>query len=109
MTEEFKEPFQATEAKIRNISLFLWVLYGIIMDASPLQGTLGKHWMGLKVTDDEGKRISLGRSFARNTLKIISILPFFLGVIWIFFNPERKAWHDGMAKTLILRREEEKV
>ncbi len=109
MTEAYKKPFQEMEAQIRNISLILWVLYGLVMDASPLQGTLGKHWMGLKVTDDDGNRISLGRSAIRNGLKIISIMALFLGVLWIFFNPERKAWHDGMAKTLLLKRDKEKV
>ncbi|MEM9327713.1 MAG: RDD family protein [Bacteroidota bacterium] len=89
---------------IRSFALGVWVVYGMLMDASTYQGTLGKIAMGIVVTDDHGRRISLQRSATRNFGKMLSVVPAFIGVLWIFFDPKRKALHDKLAKTLSLKR-----
>jgi uncharacterized RDD family membrane protein YckC len=63
-------------------------LYFAISESSFRQATWGKSKVGLKVTDDNAKRISLGRSLARTALKFI---PWELShtLIWnISFSPQ---------------------
>ena len=68
----------AERDQVRDGSFVLWILYSTILEASSLQGTFGKRWLGIKVVDESGGRLSLGRSTVRNVAKILSFLP--LGV-----------------------------
>jgi uncharacterized RDD family membrane protein YckC len=94
---------------IRDGAFLLWVIYCIFMEASSLQGTLGKYVMGLKVVDESGNALSLKRSAIRNASKILSYLPISLGFAWAVFNKRRRTWHDFIAKTLVVKRESDVV
>ena len=59
-----------------SVVLPTW-FYFSLAEASPWQATLGKHLLGLRVTDMNGKRLSLPRALLRNFLKLIP---------WIFFH-----------------------
>ncbi len=87
---------------IRNIALGIWIIYGAFMDCSSFQGTLGKYIMKIRVADYEGNPISLKQSTIRNFSKFISIVPLFIGVFWILFDKKHRAWHDKIAKTIII-------
>ena len=90
---------------IRNISLLVWVIYGTIMDASRFQGTLGKYLLKIRVADYDGNGISLARAFKRNVGKMVSVLPLFIGVLWILFDKQRRGLHDKFASTVVLKHE----
>ncbi len=47
------------------------VLYFALFEASERQGTWGKQRLGLKVTDAQGRRLTVPRSLARSLLKFI--------------------------------------
>ena len=51
----------------------IW-LYFALMESSGLQATFGKKWLGLYVTDIEGRRLSLARSSARTFAKCLASL-----------------------------------
>ncbi len=89
---------------IRDGTFFLWVIYCVFMEASRLQGTLGKYAMGLKVVDEDGNALTVKKSIVRNASKLLSYLPVALGFIWAAFNKRRKCWHDFIAKTLVVER-----
>ncbi|RDU38717.1 RDD family protein [Neobacillus piezotolerans] len=46
-------------------------LYFILSECSKWQGTFGKRKMGMRVVDGEGKRIGIGRSALRTTIKFL--------------------------------------
>lgn len=79
-------------------------IYGALFHASPWQATLGKRLLKIYVTDNNGKRISLARSFFR--VLTFSLLAPALGslvsVITIAASERRKGLHDFIAKTLVL-------
>lgn len=88
----------------RSSLIVLWCLYSIFMDYSHLQGTIGKLWMGLMVTDEVGKRISFKRSLFRNLLKIVSYIVLGLGFIYALFDKKKRGWHDLLAGTMVIKK-----
>ncbi|MCE5263232.1 MAG: RDD family protein [Deltaproteobacteria bacterium] len=100
---ESRELFLAERNHIRDLSLALWMIYGVLMDASRLQGTFGKRLMGMCVVDEAGGRLSFKRALARNAGKILSALPLFLGFLWIGWSKTKQGWHDRMSHCFIVR------
>lgn len=82
---------------------FGW-LYGAGMESSRRQATIGKRWMGMKVTDLQGERISFLQATGRHLAKYLSALPFFLGFIAALFSSRGQALHDRLAKTRVVKR-----
>jgi uncharacterized RDD family membrane protein YckC len=78
-------------------------IYHVVMEASPKQGTYGKQVLKIKVTDLQGERIGLARSFSRNLAKILSVLTLFIGYLYSFFNSKQQCLHDVVAGTLVVK------
>lgn len=80
-------------------------LYEALLTSSERGGTLGKRAMGLRVVRADGTRLSFGRSTARYFLKIIvtPMIPLGLGYIMAGFSSGKRALHDLMADTLVIR------
>lgn len=100
---ESRRAFLAARNHIRDLSFTLWLIYCVLMDASRFQGTLGKRLMGMRVVDETGGRLSFGRALARNSGKILSALPLFLGFMWIGCSKTKQGWHDKMSHCFIVR------
>jgi uncharacterized RDD family membrane protein YckC len=82
---------------------FAW-LYSAGLESSPWQGTVGKQWMGIRVTDMQGERIGFLRATGRHAAKYLSALPCFLGFMMALFSARRLAWHDRLSGTRVVRR-----
>lgn len=107
----------------------LWLYYAV-QESSAAQATLGKRAIGLRVTDLEGRRISLARATGRflaetlfpvfigmvmmiPLLMITSMMPFLdvpaytlcflLGYLIQPFTARKQALHDIVAGTLVLK------
>jgi uncharacterized RDD family membrane protein YckC len=87
---------------VRDLSFFVWLGYCLIMESSPLQGTLGKHLVGIKVITSEGNRLSFFQALVRTSTKIFSYFALGLGFIWGAFTKEKQGWHDKMAKAYVI-------
>lgn len=79
------------------------IIVGVFMEASERQGTFGKSWLGIKVTDEQGNRISFSRSLSRNLFKIVPVLTLGIGYLTGFFNRRQQCLHDIMAGTLVIK------
>jgi len=95
-------------AALRPFSLVLVVLgfvYYAAFEASKWQATPGKLALRLRVCDLDGKRLTLGRSAARNGVRLLnavtSLIPFvcYIAVAW---TARKQGLHDLLAKTLVL-------
>lgn len=85
---------------------FLWVIkliYGSFAEAGNNQATIGKRLVGIKVSNLQGSRIGLTKSFARNLSKIFSFIPFCFGYFYSFLNSKKQCWHDIMTHTLVIK------
>ncbi|HVZ86462.1 MAG TPA: RDD family protein [Polyangia bacterium] len=63
--------------------------------------TPGKWMMGLKIVATDGGTLKSGRSLLRFIGYWISGIPFYAGFAWIL-GPERRAWHDRLARTEVV-------
>ena len=79
-----------------------WI-YEASMESSSKQATVGKMALGLKVTDEGGRRISFARASARYFGKILSRMTLFIGYIMAGFTARKQALHDMIAGTLVVR------
>jgi len=109
--EQAKERVAPIMRIIEWIGLAIAVLYGTVMEWSPLQGTLGKLALGLAVTGKDGDRAALGRVFARNLFKRLPLLIPCMGYPLLFvmtlvcvFTPEKQAVQDLVSGCLVERK-----
>ncbi|HEY0899492.1 MAG TPA: RDD family protein [Sphingobacteriaceae bacterium] len=77
--------------------------YSIVMESSSREGTFGKSFLGLKVTDEEGNRLSVGQATSRNLAKLISKLTLGIGYLSGFFDRRQQCLHDKIAHTLVIK------
>lgn len=82
-------------------------LYFALQESSAAQATLGKRAMGIKVTDDYGRRIGFGRASGRFFGKIISGLIFYVGFMLAGWTARKQALHDMLAGTMVVFRDVE--
>lgn len=67
-------------------------------------GTPGKRMIGLRVVDDRtGVSIGYGRGLGRSLFKIISGLVLLLGYLWVIWDREKRAWHDMVVSSRVVR------
>jgi uncharacterized RDD family membrane protein YckC len=72
-------------------------------ESSPSQATLGKKALGMKVTDEQGARISFARATGRYFGKFVSAMILCIGFIMVAFTDKKQGLHDKMASTLVVR------
>ena len=75
----------------------------VFMESSAKQGSFGKNLLNIKVCDTQGLRISLGRAFVRNLLKVTGIISLGLGFFMGFLDKRQQCWHDKLAGTLVIK------
>lgn len=68
--------------------------------------TPGKMLFGLRVVQTSGEKITPGIAFLRWVGYIFSALIFYLGFLWIIFDGKKQGWHDKIAGTIVIYRQE---
>ena len=72
------------------------------MESSPLEATIGKTFLRLRVTDLAGQRISFSRATLRYVGRIVSVGTFLLGFLIALGSRRKQSLHDLMAKTVVV-------
>ena len=85
------------------IALVATWLYFALMESSQRGATVGKMAMGLRVVDEQGNRISFGRATGRFFAKFVSGIILLIGYIMVAFTERKRALHDMMAGTLVIK------
>jgi uncharacterized RDD family membrane protein YckC len=90
-------------AAARAIAVLVSVAYFTILEGGPRGAGLGKRALGLRVVDQRtGGPIGYPRAFVRWLTQIISTLVFFLGYLWMLWDPEKQCWHDKFAGDVVI-------
>lgn len=79
------------------------LLYHVIMESSPLQGTIGKVVIGMKVTRIDGSRPSFFNVLVRHMARLLSMLPLFGGYLMILKTAKKQALHDKLAGCVVVK------
>ena len=86
--------------------LISWVLPAVTVILFWLykQATPGKMAVSARVVDARtGNSLTVGQSIGRYLAYFVAILPLFLGIIWVAFDPRKQGWHDKLAGTVVVR------
>lgn len=86
--------------------LLSWVLpaVGVILFWLYKQATPGKMVVSARVVDaTTGNTLTVGQAIGRYLAYFVAIVPFFLGIIWVVFDPRKQGWHDKLAGTVVVR------
>lgn len=86
-----------------SVWIAIVILYPTLMEASDAQAPFGKAWLKLAVRDDNGVRLSFGRSLWRNVVKQVLLLVALVDVMPAFFNSRRQTIHDLLSNTVVVR------
>ncbi|MBU1920248.1 RDD family protein [bacterium] len=78
-------------------------LYYALLESSAKQATLGKMAVGVIVTNEDGKRISILRATGRHFAKWISAIILCIGFIMVAFTEKKQGLHDMLADTLVIK------
>ena len=107
-----------TEAKSPNPNLALLTRFWLISLAINLPislayntwfngrrgATPGKHLLGMRVVREDGSPLGYGRAALRFLAELVSLLTFGAGYLMILVHPEKRALHDLIAGTRVIRR-----
>lgn len=77
-------------------------LYFSLMESSSYQATLGKMALGIKVTDNHGRRLSHAHALGRWFAASLSYFTFYIGFLLAAFTEKKQALHDLLAKTQVV-------
>jgi len=83
-----------------------WVLpaIAVIVFWMKKQATPGKMALSLRILDaDSGHKPSAAQFVGRYLGYLVSMLPFFLGLIWVAFDKRKQGWHDKLAGTVVVK------
>jgi len=92
-----------------NVSLMVLIGVTIVwvyfagMESSGFQGTLGKMFLNLSVTDMKKQRISFFDASKRFVVMIVSFLFLGFGLFMIGFTDKKQALHDMFFHTLVVK------
>lgn len=86
-------------------ALLASAIYFTRMESGESGATYGKRWVGIKVLDTQGNRISMGRAFARWIAHALSYITFYIGFFIQPFTARKQALHDMVANTVVVRTE----
>jgi uncharacterized RDD family membrane protein YckC len=64
--------------------------------------TLGMRAWRLCALTDAGKPLQVGQGIVRFCWGVVAWLPFGLGVLWLYADPERLALHDRLSRTRVV-------
>ncbi|WP_404818011.1 RDD family protein [Reichenbachiella ulvae] len=79
-------------------------IYHSVLERTSWHATVGKHYTQMKVVDYKTKEgISMGRALLRILAKFLSLAPCFAGFFLIYFRADRRALHDLIAGTCVIR------
>jgi uncharacterized RDD family membrane protein YckC len=81
--------------------VFLMTSYFVLFHG--LEGqTVGKWLLGLRVIGANGARPSYKQAALR-WVSELALAPFVIGILWVIWSGEKRAWHDYVARTWVIK------
>jgi uncharacterized RDD family membrane protein YckC len=85
------------------VALALYIGYFGYFIGSPSGQTIGKRALGIRVIDAKtGGSIGFSRAVLRFFAAFLSAIVFYLGYLWMLWDPEKQTWHDKIAGDVVV-------
>jgi len=86
------------------LGVVIGVCYYVGLETSEKQGTWGKQIVGIMVTDQNGRRLTVGRAVGRYFAHILTACTFGIGLLMPLFTEKRQTLHDMIAGCIVVNR-----
>ncbi|AUN98029.1 hypothetical protein C0V70_07890 [Bacteriovorax stolpii] len=83
-----------------HLSIIFFIIYEVII-LYKYDTTLGKFLFKLKVLNHDNTKLTLLQHFMRTSLSLVSINLLGLGILYAFFEKQKRTAHDKILKTQI--------
>jgi len=113
----FKEIFETIEAGTPvntlttldyALTLFISAFFILFFWVKHNGQTPGKKALHIKIIKEDGSALDGGTAIIRYLSYFVSSIALFLGCIWVIFDKRKQAWHDKIAKTLVIEADNQK-
>jgi uncharacterized RDD family membrane protein YckC len=94
---------EITRTTSGDIEFYVIFIYWILLEASRLQGSIGKKMMGIKVVTLGGGKPNIYQAAARNLLKVLSGITLFIGFMMAGWTAKKQALHDKIPDMLVVK------
>ena len=97
--------YAAAAQPITYVLLVIGFVYYAFFESSKWQATPGKMAVGIRVTDTEGRRISVGRAAGRNAVRLLNAFTLLVPMVFYIvaaFTQRKQGVHDLLASTYVL-------
>jgi len=89
-------------AIIVGLTLLLFVLNFVVMAGTGGQ-TAGMRILGIYIVRVDGTPFTMKQAALRHLIGYpLSIVSFFLGFLWMLWDPRQQGWHDKLANTIVV-------
>jgi uncharacterized RDD family membrane protein YckC len=102
----FVAPGRALHGVVDFLLQYIFPAVAIIVFWVTRSATPGKMIIGAEIVDARtlGKP-STGQFIGRYFAYYISMIPLFLGFLWVAFDKRKQGWHDKLAGTVVIRKQ----
>lgn len=76
--------------------------YGVVQ--ALLSGSPGKLIVGLRLVQADLTPVSIRQSVSRYFLRVLSVIPMGLGILWLLWDERKRTWHDHLAGTIVVKK-----
>lgn len=84
------------------IAFVFQVAYYVWMNGT-YGATVGKMVFKIKITKENGGKISYNDALIRVLGSFLSGIALGLGYLWVIWDPKKQSWHDKIAKTIVIK------
>jgi uncharacterized RDD family membrane protein YckC len=87
---------------VAGLTLVLLLINFVVLAGSNGQ-TAGMRILGIRIIRTDGKPFTMLRAVLRHLAGYpLSMAFFFLGFLWILWDPRQQGWHDKLARTVVV-------
>ncbi|MEK6321948.1 MAG: RDD family protein [Acidobacteriota bacterium] len=87
---------------VAGLTLALFVLNFVVLAGIGGQ-TAGMRILGIYIVRVDGKPLNLKQAALRHLIGYpLSMAAFFLGFLWMLWDPRQQGWHDKLARTIVV-------
>jgi uncharacterized RDD family membrane protein YckC len=84
-------------------TLIVQIAYWVFFVGYADHATIGMRILGMRVVPSDGRpTISYVDAFIRWVMMLVGAVALGLGFLWAAWSPRRQAWHDSVARTLVV-------